>query len=366
MTKKVRIGIVGAGRWAEHMYLPSLDVHPEVEIAAICGRHRERAEAFAKRHGIARVFTDYRRLIEHGNLHALLIATPDDLHYPVVMHALDAGLHVLCEKPLANSADEARAMLAKAEAAGVKHMILFIGRWAPHFQHMKRLLADGYIGRAFQARLSFLAGFGRRGEYLWRFDRQRANGAVADLGSHMIDLARWYLGDVAKVSAHLATFVDRPGADGRPPDPANDSALLTLEFAQGAHATIEVSAVANTGDRWAEQHLALHGAHGTLCVDVVLGGVERGVVIRGVRHPEVRFQTLPMPQDPADEVECPPVRAALLPGLSLEPSIAPRAFIDAIVQDRQPFPDFHDGLKVQEVVEAALISHRTGCQVSLR
>jgi len=366
MIKKVRIGIVGTGGWAEHMYLPSLIVHPNVEIAAICGRRRDRAEDLARRYGVARVFTDYRELIDRGNLHALLVATPDDLHYPVVMHALDAGLHVLCEKPLANSADDASAMLAKAEATGVKHMILFIARWAPHFRHVRRLLADDYIGRAFAARFSFLAGFGRHGEYMWRFDRERANGAVADLGSHMIDLARWYLGGIAKVSAHLATFVRRSATDGYPLDSTNDSALLTLEFAQGAHATIEVSAVANMGDRWAEQHLALHGAHGTLCVDVVLGGVERGVVIRGVRHPEVRFQTLPMPRDPADEVECPPVRAALLPGLSLEPSIAPRVFIDAIIHDREASPDFHDGLKVQEVVEAALASHRTGCQVSLQ
>ena len=281
------------------------------------------------------------------------------------MHALDAGMHVLCEKPLANSADQARAMLAKAEAAGVKHMILFVGRWAAHFQHMKRLLEDGYIGRAFQARLSFVAGFGRCGEYMWRFDRQRANGSVADLGSHMIDLARSYLGDVAKVSAHLATFVDRPDAEGHPSDPANDSALLTLEFAQGAHAAIEVSAVANTGDRWAEQHLALFGDAGTLCADVVFGGVERSAVVRGVRYPEVRFQTLPVPQDSSDEFECPRGRAALLPGLSLEPSIAPRVFIDAIVHDRPAFPDFHDGLKAQQVVDAAVISHRTGCRVSL-
>ena len=200
---------------------------------------------------------------------------------------------------------------------------------------------------------------------MWRFDRQRANGAVADLGSHMIDLALWYFGDVVKVSAHLATFVDRPGTDGHPLDPANDSALLTLEFAQGAHAIIDVSAVANTGDRWAEQHVALYGETGTLCADVVLGGEERSAVVRGVRDPEGRFQALPVPRDSSDEFDCPRAETALLPGVSLMPSIAPRQFIDAIVHDRQAFPDFNDGLRVQEVVDAALISHRTGCQISL-
>ena len=106
----------------------------------------------------------------------------------------------------------------------VKHMILFTWRWQPHFRYLKQLVDDGYLGRCYHADFRFLGGFGRQSEYSWRYDSHRSNGVVSDLGAHMIDFARWYIGDVAKVSAHLATFVDRPGADGRCPliDPLSE------------------------------------------------------------------------------------------------------------------------------------------------
>src|SRR5438067_4092810 len=125
MTHSIRVGIVGTGRWADAMYLPTLKRHPRVEIAAICGRNRARAAEMAGKYDIPQIFTDYRELVANGNLHALMVATPDDLHYPIVMSALDAGLHVLCEKPLANTSAEASAMYEKAEAIGVRHMLLF-------------------------------------------------------------------------------------------------------------------------------------------------------------------------------------------------------------------------------------------------
>jgi len=106
----VRVGVVGTSWWADLMHLPGLSRHPRAELLALCGRSRDRAEALAEKYGVPQVFTDYRDLITHGNLQALVIATPDDLHYPIAMAALDAGLHVLCEKPLALTAGEARAL----------------------------------------------------------------------------------------------------------------------------------------------------------------------------------------------------------------------------------------------------------------
>src|SRR5919206_4823307 len=105
---------------------------------------------------------------------------------------------------------------------------------------------------------------------------------LGDLGSHMIDLARWYVGDIAKVSSQLATFIERPGADGAALDPANDAALLAVEFANGAQGTIQVSAVAHVGDRGQEQQVILHGESGTL--EIVYTGM--GAEIRGARHDE--------------------------------------------------------------------------------
>lgn len=348
MGAPLRVGIVGTGRWAEQMYLPGLRDHPGARLAAICGRDRERAESVASRFAIPRVFADYREMIDRGGLQALVVATPDDLHHPIVMRALAAGLHVLCEKPLASTAAQALEMHAAAMTAGVQNMVMFNWRLQPHFRFLRALISEGYVGRCFHARFAFLGGFGRAGQYLWRFDARRANGIVGDLGSHMIDFARWYVGDIAQVGAHLATFVARPGSEGQPPDPANDSAMLTLEFANGAHGSIQVSAVAHAADRWVEQHLALHGEDGTLEVDVALRGAEGGAVIRGSRRGEDRFAILPVPET-----------------YLMEETVAPRLFIDAVVEGRPAYPDFLDGYKVQQVIDAALESHRTARRVRL-
>ena len=365
MSGHVRVGIIGTSWWADAMHLPSLKSHTRAQIVAICGRNRDRANEMAGKYEIPRVFTDYREMIAQADLDALVIATPDDLHCPMTMDALDAGLHVMCEKPMALNARQAREMYEKAEAVGVVHMILFTWRWTPYFQYLRTLIDDGYIGRCFHCHIRFLAGYGRRARYRWRFDRSRSNGILGDLGSHMIDLARWYVSDIARVSAHLGIFVDRPGHDGQPLDPANDSAILALEFENGAQGMIQVSAVAHVADRDQEQHVVLHGEGGTLEVDVALTGTGAGVVIRGARHDHDRFETLPVPDDLWGDVDRADFLSALVPGVFLKQSIGDRLFIDAILEDRQVSPSFYDGLKAQEVLDAATESHRSGSWVSL-
>ena len=170
--------IIGTSWWTEMMYLPSLKSHLEAELVAICGRDRERARDLAKVNSIPQVFSDYRRLIGDAQLDAVVVATPDDLHFPMTMVALEAGLHVLCEKPIANNVDDARRMQEGAKAAGVKNMVLFTWRWQPHWQHLKRLIDEGYIGRCHQARFAFDGGQARQHDHTWRTDGARSNGMV--------------------------------------------------------------------------------------------------------------------------------------------------------------------------------------------
>src|SRR3954447_20126773 len=117
MQRTIRVGLIGTTRYAEGMHLRSLQSHPRAEIIAICGRNRERAAEVAARHGIPLVFTDYQQMLTTAGLDAVVIVAPDELHYPITMDALATGLHVLCEKPLATTATEARAMYERAEAA---------------------------------------------------------------------------------------------------------------------------------------------------------------------------------------------------------------------------------------------------------
>jgi len=364
----VRVGVIGTSWWADLMHLPSLASHPQAQIVAVCGRNRERAARLADKYAVPRIFTDYRELLGQPTLDAVVIATPDHLHYAMTMAALDAGLHVLCEKPLALNAQEAGAMLHQAEAKGVQHMTAFTWRWLPHYHHLYELVRSGYLGNCVHATFSYLSGGGIRPRYSWRYDRRHSTGALGNLGAHMIDLVRWLLGDVARVSAQLGTFVARPGPDSRPPAEACDALFLNLVLHSGAHAVIQISEVAHTGERYHAQHVRLHGDAGTLEADLSLAGTDlgRGIIqveseIRGVRQNEERFTRLALP----DHLVADGVAANDYLAPFLHQSAGPRHFIDAILADRRPSPSFCDGLAVQEVMDAALQSYQRGSWIAL-
>lgn len=356
MPERIRVGIIGTSWWTDLMYLPSLQSHPRAEVVALCGRNRANADALAQKFGVAQVFTDYRAMLEQAGLDAIAIVTPDDEHHQMALDALDAGLHVLCEKPLAGNAAQAREMHAKAQATGLQNLVLFTYRWMPQHIYARQLLHEGRIGRCRQANFQFLMSYAGDQEYRWRFDGQRANGVLGDLGSHVIDLARWYLGEIVRVQAHMANFVDRPGAGGGPGVPANDSALLLLEFADGAHAAVQLSAVATAieDEGWAVRS-QLYGEAGSLDISLT---VNEAIGWSQAGTPGV--QRLPVPaelwggSDPSDFF-----------GVFLKAPAGPRLFIDAIAEGRPAEPSFYDGLRAQEVVDAALESHRSGRAVAL-
>ncbi len=356
MSEKVRVGMVGTGWYADWMHLPALQSHPQAEIAAICGRNRERAEETARKFAIPRVFTDYREMIEKANLHALVVASPDDMHFPITMDALDAGLHVLCEKPLALSAAQARAMTERAEAQGVKNMVYFTLRWMPAHRYVRELIEAGAVGRCFHCHIQHFMSYGRSGKFGWRFDPKRAHGALGDLGSHAIDLARWYVGDIVQVSAELDTFVAREDADGHRVESACDAALLAVRFANGAQGILHVSVVAHTAERGIQQQVTLCGENGTLETGSSLTQME----VRAARQGE-NFQMLPIPDrfwgegDRSDPF-------AVFTRLS----VGGRRFIDAILEDLPVSPDFRDGWKVLQVMEAAEESARRGERIALK
>lgn len=123
MTKQLNIGVVGTSWWAEIAFLPILQNYERANLVAICGRNHQRADEMASKYAVPRVYTDYRQMIQQAGLDALVVSTPDDTHYEIVMAALEAGLHVLCEKPVALNADHALEMLNKAEAVGARLFI---------------------------------------------------------------------------------------------------------------------------------------------------------------------------------------------------------------------------------------------------
>ena len=161
MANRIRLGIIGTCDWVELMYLTNLSNRSDVRIAAIAGRNPARLAEMAAKYSIAATFSAYRQLIANGGVDAVVVATPDDQHPSMTLAAVDHGLHVLCEKPLANNAADARRMLEAAQRRGAKHMVLFTWRWQPHYQYLKSLIEDGIFGDVYRAQFSFIAGFAR-------------------------------------------------------------------------------------------------------------------------------------------------------------------------------------------------------------
>jgi predicted dehydrogenase len=314
----------------------------------------------ARKYEIAGVFTDYHEMIEKAELHALIIAAPDDLHYAMAMDALNAGLHILCEKPMARNVEQAREMYEKAESVGVRHMVMFTHRWWPHIAYLKKLIDEGHIGRCYHCDMVLLWEYAREARYEWRLDRERSNGVLGDLGSHMIDWARLFVGEVARVSAHLNHYVQRPGPDGRILDPANDSAVLALEFENGAQGAVHVSFIPHIGNRIFEMNVTLHGLEGTL--EAVFSALTAEVHAAGANSKDFDVKTFPEYLTPAAE------QGDISPMFEIfqRLPIGDRLFIDSILEEGAEIPTFCDGLRAQEVVDAAIQSHENGSWVSLK
>jgi len=354
MVEKLRVGVIGASWYSDLRHLPALKSHPHAETVAICDVLQDRAKEMAKKYDIPFVSTDYREVIEKGDLDALFVVTPDDTHHAITMTALDAGLHLMCEKPLAHNSGQAREMYEKAETMGVKHMTFFSFRWPPHYRYLKELIDDGYIGRCFDCYITLFTGSGLGGGYSWRYDQNHGNGMLSEYGAHMIDQARWLIGDIAKVNAHLRMFLDRPGLDGGALDPTNDSVLMAIEFENGAQGSMQLSSLAYLGNRNWDQCITIHGESGTLEARATFSSAE----IRGVRDGKKEFRLLSVPD-------------RLLEGLDSKNPFDIRSqftgvylFIDSILEDKPITPSFYDGYKAQKVIDAAKESNRLGHWVS--
>jgi predicted dehydrogenase len=363
MKKKISVGIIGTSYWADGFYLPSLKSHPNCHIKAICGRNRMPAEKLAKKYDIKLVFTDYQKLLKNGQLDAVVIATPDDLHYPMVMKALNAGLHVLCEKPMALNTLHAKEMLDKANSVGVKHMIMFTNRWFPHYQYLKHLVDNGYLDQFYHAHIKQFSSNPQKPEtYLWYYDARRSNGILSVAGSHLIDMLLWLVGDISSVNANLFAFVKRNGPDGKPMKSANDSAFLQLRFKNSGFGSIHISAVSHTGGASIPKGIgiSLYGREGSLESFGEAGSHPPTAKLMGIKVDQKSARRLLVP---TEYYEGASPRAPF--EVFLKNSVGPRLFVDAILHDTPLKPSFKDGYKVQKIIQAAMESDKKGSSVAV-
>ena len=345
----VSVGIVGTSWWADSMYLPALQDHPRATVTAVCGRNLERAETFAQKWEIPHVYNDVDAFLSSGHFDAVIIATGNDSHYPIGINALQKGMHVLCEKPLALTFAQAAEMAALAKQQGVITMTPFTYSYMPTARYVKELIDSGYIGRPYHLNMRYyIPGYGRSGDaYSWRFDVGKAgSGSLGDIASHFIYLAYWYFGEISEVSCRLGHMVERPSLDpdGRPYEVGDDTTLLTLQFANGAQGIIHATTVAYEDTAFGQtHHMEFHGAEGTLYNFIDWDTVQQ---VSGAREGEGALQNLPIPDRIWGNIRRDTVHNSYK-DVFRENDFMTRGFIKAIINKQPIQPDFQDGAMIQ-------------------
>ncbi|GLI83913.1 oxidoreductase [Rossellomorea marisflavi] len=237
--KPLKIGVIGCGSIAKHRHIPEYMANEHAEIVAVCDIVKDRAQEMADQIG-AKAYTDYKDLLKDESIEAVSVCTPNALHASISVDALKAGKHVLCEKPMATSTEEAEAMIVAANEAGRKLMIGHNQRFVPSHQKAKELISKGEAGKIYSFRTAFghggPEGWSVDGKDSWFFRKEEAFiGAMGDLGVHKTDLMRYILGEeFVEVGAFVETS-SKEYAD------VDDTAVCVLKTESGTIGTLAAS-----------------------------------------------------------------------------------------------------------------------------
>lgn len=273
----LRVAVVGAGFIASRGHLPALQHRTDTEVVALVDVNAERSLAVAEQFRIPATFTDYATMLREAQPDLVIIGTPNVLHAPQTLAAIEAGAHVLVEKPMATSAVDAQRMADAARAAGRVLTIGLHNRYRPEMNYLKGLVDAGELGRIYYAKISLLRRRGIPGFGSWFTNKDLAGGgAIMDIGVHMVDLALWLMGSPTPVSVMGVTYaefgpraralggwgVDAPPAGASTADgrfDVDDLAAGMVRFDNGATLMVDISWA---GYSPSEEHLHLLGTEG--------------------------------------------------------------------------------------------------------
>ena len=346
------------------------DLPLDPRMTVVAGRSEEKVRDAAQRLGWEGWTTDWRELLTRDDVDLVDVCTPGDTHAEIAVAALEAGKHVLCEKPLANTVAEAEVMAEAARRAaerGVRSMVGFTYRRVPAIALARELVAEGRLGQIRHVRAQYLQDWIADPEapLSWRLDKQKAgSGALGDIGAHVVDLAQHITGElVTGVSGLLETFVpERPlaeessglhgtvgqGGTGRGPVTVDDAAVFLGRMSGGAVATFEATRFA-----WGRKNairLEINGSKGSLAFDFedmnVLHLFDAG---EDARVAGFRRIVVTEPEHPYVGAWWPAGH-----GLGYEHGFVHQVvdLVRDVAAGAQPTPSFDDGLQVQRVLDA--------------
>jgi predicted dehydrogenase len=360
----LRIGVVGVGFGAT-VHIPAFQSEG-LEVVALCSRRRERVEATAAKFEIPETYIDFDTMLDESDIDAVSIATPVTLHHEMVMAALSAGKHVICEKPFTVNAKQAQELYAKAQQTGRTAMIAHEFRYSSARMRVKELLDEGYVGQPRMVLMKMmLGGLGRpgaapqTGPAPYNAERDSAAqgaGFLFGLGSHYIDCLRHWFGEVESVSGELNNFSpDRLKGTETVKADADDTFLLNLRFRNGVLAQMIGTRSAPFGSG---ATVEIYGSDGALTTPRHGPNPPAHGSLLGARTGEETLQELPIPErlqpfaDDRDE--------RLMPFRLLT-----QDFLRGIEAGTSPAPNFYDGLRCQQIIDAVRESSATGQRVTI-
>lgn len=349
MERPLNVAVIGTGMGRYHM--KEFVECPNVKLLAVCDLNRPEAEYFAREYGAEYVFTDYRELLDLERLDAISIAIPNYLHAPVTLAALERGLHVFCEKPMATTVEDARRMVAAAQASGKRLMIGMSQRFRGASLALRGMVERGELGEIYYARSTWIrrrgmpvihfAPGGSMGRGKWFVNREQAGGgALFDIGVHMFDLTWWLMGNPKPVSVSAASYRNLWNEEfqrrGIVCDVDELSSAL-VRFKGGVSAFFDVSWAANQGDE----------------MNVRVFGTKAGFQV----YPPVVFQEPHWGELHTDSVEIKLVEGELTPR---------RHFVDCIQDPEKPMiASGQECLSVMAVLDAVRRSAECGHEVAV-
>ncbi|NPD05577.1 Gfo/Idh/MocA family oxidoreductase [Nocardioides sp. zg-1308] len=366
------MGAAHSQAWRSAPRFFDLPIRPRMR--ALAGRDAGRVAAAADRLGWESTETSWKALVARDDIDLVDVCTPGDTHAEIAIAALEAGKHVLCEKPLANTVEEAEAMVRAAEAAaahGVRSMVGFTYRRVPAIALARQLVSEGRLGTLHHVRAQYLQDWivDPEAPMSWRLDKSQAgSGALGDIGAHIIDLAQFITGDsIRRVSGRLRTFVEeRPlpsehsglsgtAGTGTGTVTVDDAATFLAEFDGGAMGVFEATRFAN--GRKNAIRVEINGSAGSLAFDFedmnilhFFDGTEdagtagfRRILVTEAQHPYV-------------EAWWPPGHL-----IGYEHGFTHQVvdLVNDIAAGNDPAPSFADGLRVQRVLAAVETSSDT-------
>ncbi|MBV9107435.1 MAG: Gfo/Idh/MocA family oxidoreductase [Verrucomicrobia bacterium] len=367
-NSELRVALVGTGFMGRlhsiaYAILPSFFPElPPIRRRVVADVTQELAQRGAKQFGYEEWAVEWEQVVTRSDVEIVDITTPNELHRPIAELALQHGKHVLCEKPLALSAEEARLMSQCAKRSGAVHMVAFNYRRCPAVLEAKRLIDSGALGKIFHFRALYLQDWAVPPDtpFTWRFSAdQSGSGALGDIGSHALDLALYLVGEIASVVGLTETFVParaEAGSTGSRAVDVDDCAVALLRFANGAVGTLEASRFSYGRKNFLTFEIS--GSDGALAFNWERSN-ELKFYSAGDRKELQGFRTIITgPAHPYGEIFWP------IPGLGtafVETQVIQIGdFVRAISEGRSADTCFEHGWRVQEAMEAILASARAG------